>query len=78
MVGTGGRSRGCLVGKGRNMKTRVAWLAVAAAAMVVGFEAGQASAAANGAPVVSSGSLTVHYEDSYTIHFTPRIPRVIH
>ncbi|HEX2782477.1 MAG TPA: HYR domain-containing protein [Ilumatobacteraceae bacterium] len=56
------------------MKTRVAWLAVAAAAMVVGFEAGQASAAANGAPVVSSGSLTVHYEDSYTIHFTASDP----
>ncbi len=76
MIGTGGRLRGCRVGKGRNMKTRFAWLAVAAAAaaMVVGFEAGHASAATNGAPVVSSGTLTVRYEDSYTIHFTASDP----
>ena len=58
------------------MKTRVAWLAVvvAAAAMVVGFEAGEASAAPNQAPIASSGSLTVRYEDSYTIHFTASDP----
>jgi hypothetical protein len=52
------------------------WLAVAAsaAALVIGFETGHASAAANGAPVVSSGSMTVRYEDSYSVHFTASDP----
>ena len=49
-------------------------MAAAAAALVVGFEAGHASAAANLAPVVTSGSLTVHYEDVYSVHFTASDP----
>lgn len=58
------------------MKTRVAWLAVAAAAvaLVVGFEAGHSYAATDQAPIVSGGSLTVHYEDTYSIHFTASDP----
>ncbi len=58
------------------MKTRVAWLAVAAAvaALVVGFEVEPVSAAANRAPIVTSGSLIVHYEDSYSIQFTATDP----
>ena len=58
------------------MKTRVACLAMAAAAaaLLVGFVAGQASAAVNRAPIVSSGSLTVHYEDVYSVHFTASDP----
>jgi hypothetical protein len=52
------------------------WLAVAAAAVavVVGFETGQASAAVNGAPIVSSGSMTVRYDETYSIHFTASDP----
>jgi hypothetical protein len=58
------------------MNTRVAWLAMAAAAaaLIVGFQAGHASAAVNEPPVVSSGSLTVHYEDGYSVHFTASDP----
>jgi hypothetical protein len=58
------------------MTTRVMWLAMAAAAvaLVVGFETGQASAAVNGAPVVSSGSMTVRYDEIYSIHFTASDP----
>ena len=58
------------------MTTRVVWLAMAAAAvaLVVGFETGQASAAVNRAPVVSSGSMTVRYDEIYSIHFTASDP----
>ncbi len=41
---------------------------------VGGLDSGQVSAAGNQAPVVGGGSLTVHYEDSYTIHFTAMDP----
>jgi len=52
------------------------WLAIAAAAvaLVVGFETGQASAAVNRAPLVSSGSMTVRYDETYSIHFTASDP----
>lgn len=58
------------------MTTRVMWLAIAAAAvaLVVGFETGQASAAVNRAPLVSSGSMTVRYDETYSIHFTASDP----
>src|SRR5258706_5135035 len=58
------------------MNTGVALLAMAAAAgaLVVGFQAGSASAAANQPPVGTSGSLTVHYEDVYSVHFTASDP----
>ena len=58
------------------MTTRFGWLAMAAAAvaLVVGFEAGQASAAVNQAPVVTNGSMTVRYDEIYTIHFTASDP----
>jgi hypothetical protein len=49
-------------------------MAAAAAALIVGFQAGHASAAVNEPPVVSSGSLTVHYEDGYSVHFTASDP----
>ena len=49
-------------------------MTAAAVAMVVGFETGQASAAVNRAPVVSSGSMTVRYDETYLIHFTASAP----
>jgi hypothetical protein len=51
------------------MNARV-WAAafVAAAALVVGFEVGDA-AAANHPPVAGSGTMTVRYQDSYSINF---------
>ena len=50
-------------------------MAAAAAALIVGFQAGQVFAApANQPPIVSGGSLTVHYEDVYSIHFTASDP----
>ncbi|MGZ4671114.1 MAG: Ig-like domain-containing protein [Ilumatobacteraceae bacterium] len=58
------------------MTTRFGWLAMAAAAvsLVVGFEAGHASAAGNQAPVVTSGSMTVRYDETYSVHFTASDP----
>lgn len=57
------------------MTTRV-WLAMAAAAaaLIVGFEVGQAGAASNEPPIVNGGSLTVSYEDTYSVHFTASDP----
>ena len=57
------------------MRSRV-WLATAtaAAALVVGLQIGRVSASPNQAPVVNSGSLTVHYENTYTINFTASDP----
>ena len=54
----------------------VRWAAAFAAAgsLVGGFAVGQAAAAGNAAPVVSSGAMTVRYEDVYTVHFTASDP----
>jgi hypothetical protein len=60
------------------MKIRMVRLAatfVITGSLVGALDDGQVSAAAgNGAPVVASGSLTVGYEDSYSIHFTASDP----
>ena len=57
------------------MRFRV-WLATAtaAAALVVGLQLGRAAAAPNAAPIVNGGSMTVHYENTYTINFTASDP----
>src|SRR3954463_6859849 len=54
----------------------VRWAAACAAAgsLVGGFAVGQAGASGNAAPVVSGGSMTVRYEDVYTVHFTASDP----
>ena len=54
----------------------VRWAAAFAAAgsLVGGFAVGQAHAAGNAAPVVSGGTMTVRYEDVYTVHFTASDP----
>jgi len=54
----------------------IRWAAAFAAAgsLVGGFAVGQAHAAGNAAPVVSSGTMTVRYEDVYTVHFTASDP----
>src|SRR4051812_9365737 len=54
----------------------VRWAAAFAAAgsMVGGFAVGQADASGNAAPVVPGGSMTVRYEDVYTVHFTASDP----
>ncbi|HZX53032.1 MAG TPA: hypothetical protein VFE86_00040, partial [Ilumatobacteraceae bacterium] len=54
----------------------VRWAAAFAAAgsMVGGFAVGQAHASGNAAPVVSGGTMTVRYEDVYTVHFTASDP----
>ncbi len=59
------------------MKSRLVRLAAAlmvAGSLVGGFDHGSVSAAANQAPTVTSGSLTVRYEDVYTVHFTASDP----
>ena len=59
------------------MKTRMVRLAAACAvagSLVGGFDHGSVSAAANQAPTVTSGSLTVRYEDVYTVRFTASDP----
>lgn len=58
------------------MKTRMVRLAAAfviAGSFVGGLDHGRVSAA-GGAPIVASGSLTVRYEDAYSIHFTASDP----
>src|SRR6059058_1214383 len=52
------------------------WAAAFAAAgsLVGGFAVGQAAASGNAAPVVSGGTMTVRYEDVYTVHFTASDP----
>ena len=54
----------------------VRWTAALAAAgsLVGGFAVGQAAAAPNAAPVVAGGTMTVRYEDVYTVHFTASDP----
>ena len=54
----------------------VRWAAALAAAgsLVGGFAVGQAAASGNAAPVVSGGTMTVRYEDVYTVHFTASDP----
>ena len=55
------------------MKTRIVSLATAfavAGSLIGGLDYGSAFAAPNQAPVVTSGAVTVHYENVYTIHFT--------
>jgi hypothetical protein len=59
------------------MTTRIVRLAAACAvagSLVGGFDHGHVSAAGNQAPTVTGGSLTVHYEDVYTVHFTASDP----
>jgi hypothetical protein len=59
------------------MRIRVVRVAVAfavAGSLVGGFDLGRASAAVNQAPIVPGGSLTVRYEDVYTVHFTASDP----
>jgi HYR domain len=59
------------------MKIRmVRWAAafVVAGSVVGGLDCGAASAAVNRAPVVPGGSLTVRYEDVYSIRFTASDP----
>ncbi len=59
------------------MRTRVVPLAVAVAvtaSFVGGLGSEHASAAGNQAPVVGGGSMTVHYENVYSIHFTASDP----
>jgi hypothetical protein len=59
------------------MRTRIAPLVVAVAvttSLVGGLNSGSVSAAVDQPPVVGSGSMTVHYEDDYTIHFTASDP----
>jgi hypothetical protein len=74
MDGTGDDSHESSKGKGRNMSAR-AWAAMiaAAAALVVGFGIGEAEAGGL-APTAGSGSLTVHYEQSYSITFVASDP----
>ena len=54
----------------------VRWAAAFAAAgsLVGGFAVDEAAAAGNAAPVVSSGAITVRYEDVYSVHFTASDP----
>lgn len=60
------------------MKTRMVRLAAAfviTGSLIGGLDDGQVSAASgNVAPVVASGSLTVPYENTYSIHFTASDP----
>jgi hypothetical protein len=59
------------------LKTRFVHLATAfavAGSLAGGLEYGQASAAANQAPVVNGGAMTVRYEDVYSVHFTASDP----
>ena len=59
------------------MRTRVgSWIIALAAATSVagGLGSGRAAAAENRAPIASSGSMTVHYEDVYSVHFTASDP----
>jgi hypothetical protein len=59
------------------MRAQVHRIGIAVAtigSVVAGVGAGTATAAVNQAPVVPSGSLTVHYEDVYSIHFTASDP----
>ena len=59
------------------MKTRIVSLATAfvvAGSLVGGLDCGSVFAATNGAPVVTSGAVTVSYENVYTIHFTASDP----
>jgi hypothetical protein len=49
-------------------------MAAAAVALVVGFEVGHASAAVDQAPVVTSGAMTVRYDEVYSVHFTASDP----
>jgi HYR domain len=59
------------------MRTPVVRMAAAlavAGSLVGGLECGHVSAAANLAPVVKSGAVTVKYQDVYSIHFTASDP----
>jgi hypothetical protein len=59
------------------MTLRIVRLGVAfavAGLLVGGLDHGQASAAGNRAPIVASGSVTVAYENVYSIHFTASDP----
>ena len=59
------------------MRTRVVSLAIVVAvttSLVGGLDGSHVSAAGNQAPVVGGGSMTVHYEDVYSIHFTASDP----
>jgi hypothetical protein len=53
---------------------RLAAASVVAGSLVGGIDLGHVSAASNSAPIVSTGSLTVRYEDAYSIHFTASDP----
>ncbi|MBK5330669.1 MAG: HYR domain-containing protein [Ilumatobacteraceae bacterium] len=59
------------------MKSRIVSLATAfvvAGSLIGGLDYGSAFAEANGAPVVTSGAVTVPYENVYTVHFTASDP----
>jgi hypothetical protein len=59
------------------MTLRIVRLAAAftvAALLVGGFDQGHASAAGNRAPIVAGGSMTVAYENIYSVHFTASDP----
>jgi hypothetical protein len=59
------------------MRIRIVSLATAVAvagSLVGGLDHASVSAADNAAPVVTSGAVTVHYENVYTIHFTASDP----